>query len=296
MAVLRDAVAAILDRCLGIRARENALVVVDPGTRAIGESLRDAAAERGADAVLVIMDERATDGTEPPPPIAAALGACDLYVAATTRSLSHTTARKKATDAGARGATMPGVTAEMLGRVMAVDFDKMARRSRTAAGLLTAGEVARITCPHGTHATIALRGRSGIADDGDLTAPGAFGNLPCGEAFIAPARRGPDRRDESRSTRAVGRAGRVDARGRQAGRGRGGLGPEYRRRLGAHGLLGTNSPSWASGRTIRPGSRETSSRTRRSSGRSMWPSGRAPRSAGRCRFRFTSMRSSARQA
>jgi leucyl aminopeptidase (aminopeptidase T) len=32
-----------------------------------------------------------------------------------------------------------------------------------------------------------LRGRAGIADDGDLTAPGAFGNLPCGEGFIAPA-------------------------------------------------------------------------------------------------------------
>ena len=39
-------------------------------------------------------------------------------------------ARKRASDAGARGATMPGVTAEMLGRVMAVDFDTMAARSR----------------------------------------------------------------------------------------------------------------------------------------------------------------------
>ena len=31
-----------------------------------------------------------------------------------------------------------------------------------------------------------LSGRSGISDDGDLTAVGAFGNLPAGEAFIAP--------------------------------------------------------------------------------------------------------------
>jgi leucyl aminopeptidase (aminopeptidase T) len=115
-----DAVAAILDRCLGIRARD-ALVAVDPGTHAIGESLCDAAAERGADAVLVFMDERATDGTEPSPPIAATLGACDLYIPATSRSLNRTVAVKKATDARARGATMPGVTAEMLCRVMAVD-------------------------------------------------------------------------------------------------------------------------------------------------------------------------------
>jgi leucyl aminopeptidase (aminopeptidase T) len=32
-----------------------------------------------------------------------------------------------------------------------------------------------------------LQGRDGISDDGDLSAPGAFGNLPCGEGFIAPA-------------------------------------------------------------------------------------------------------------
>jgi leucyl aminopeptidase (aminopeptidase T) len=31
-----------------------------------------------------------------------------------------------------------------------------------------------------------LSGRTGVADDGDLTAPRAFGNLPCGEGFIAP--------------------------------------------------------------------------------------------------------------
>jgi leucyl aminopeptidase (aminopeptidase T) len=230
-----------LDRCLAIRPRENALVVVDPGTRAIGESLRDAAAERGADAVLVIMDERATDGTEPPPPIAAALGDCDVYIAATTRSLSHTAARKKATDAGARGATMPGVTAEMLGRVMAVDFGTMARRSRAAAELLTAGEVARITCPRGTDATIDLAGRAGIADDGDLTGRGAFGNLPCGEAFVAPMRgRG---RIVAASLAPLGLSDEPAVLTLEEGRlvsAEGGLGPEYLRRLSVHGERGTN--------------------------------------------------------
>jgi leucyl aminopeptidase (aminopeptidase T) len=241
MADLRDAVATVLDRCLGVGSGENALVVVDPGTRAIGESLRDAAAERGAEAVLVIMDERATDGTEPPPPIAAALGASDLYIAATTRSLSHTFARKNATDAGARGATMPGVTAEMLGRVMAVEFDTMARRSRAVAELLTAGSLARITCPRGTEATIDLTGRAGIADDGDLTSPGAFGNLPCGEAFIAPL--GGEGRIVAASLASLGLSDEPAVLTLKGGRlvaAAGGLGPEYLRRLSAHGELGTN--------------------------------------------------------
>ncbi|MDQ3954203.1 MAG: aminopeptidase, partial [Actinomycetota bacterium] len=38
----------------------------------------------------------------------------------------------------------------------------------------------------GTDVELGIEGRSGIADDGDLGSPGAFGNLPPGEGFIAP--------------------------------------------------------------------------------------------------------------
>jgi leucyl aminopeptidase (aminopeptidase T) len=34
--------------------------------------------------------------------------------------------------------------------------------------------------------TFDLSGREAIADDGDLSAAGAFGNLPCGEGFVSP--------------------------------------------------------------------------------------------------------------
>ena len=115
------------------------MVVVDPATAAIGEALREEARAAGADAMLIVMDERATDGTEPPPPVAAALAACDVFIAPTSRSLSHTSARKRASDAGARGATMPGVTEDMLARAMAIDFDTMAARSKAVADLLDRG-------------------------------------------------------------------------------------------------------------------------------------------------------------
>jgi leucyl aminopeptidase (aminopeptidase T) len=118
--------------------------------------------------------------------VAAALASCDVFIAPTSRSLSHTVARKRASDAGARGATMPGVTEDMLARVMAVDFDTMTARSRAVAGLLTKAEAARVTCPRGSDFTFDLTGREGISDDGALTTRGAFGNLPCGEGFIAP--------------------------------------------------------------------------------------------------------------
>jgi leucyl aminopeptidase (aminopeptidase T) len=241
MVRLDTAVSAVVRRCLAVAAGEDVLVIVDPGTRTIGEALRDEAAGQGADTVLAVMDERADDGTEPARPVAAALAACDVFIAPTTRSLSHTVARKRATDAGARGATMPGVTEDMLARVMAVDFDLMRERSKAVAALLDAGTTARVTCPRGSDLTLDLTGRRGIADDGDLTRPGAFGNLPCGEGFIAPltgegqvvaSTLAPLGVSDPPATLTV-RDGRiVDAQG--------GLGPEWLSRLTAHGALGTN--------------------------------------------------------
>ena len=241
MTELAPAVRTVVTRCLGVHADEDVVVVVDPATRAIGEALRAESAAAGADAVMIVMDVRATDGTEPPPAVAAALSACDVFIAPTSRSLSHTSARKRATDNGARGATMPGVTEDMLARVMSVDFDAMAARSKAVAAVLEAGTRARVTCPRGTDLELSLDGRAGISDDGELTARGAFGNLPCGEGFIAPAfgegtvvtaSLAPFGISEEPATLTVAE-GRIVAAD-------GGLGPRFIELLLSQGELGTN--------------------------------------------------------
>src|SRR3954471_8688554 len=187
MTDLDRAVQTVVRRCLNIRPDEDVVVVVDEPLQELGEKLRDAAQQSGAEAVLAVMSPRPTDGSEPPAPIAEALAACDVFIAPASRSLSHTLARKRASEAGARGATMPHVTTDMLARLMAIDFDRLRSRSHAVAELLEKGTEAKIACPRGTDLSLDLKGRHGIADDGDLTAPGAFGNLPCGEGFIAPA-------------------------------------------------------------------------------------------------------------
>jgi leucyl aminopeptidase (aminopeptidase T) len=183
---LGPAVDTTLRRCLAVTAGEDVLVIVDPAKQAIGEALREGAAKLGADAALLVMDERADHGTEPAPPVAAALAACDVFIAPTVKSLSHTGARRRACDTGARGATMPGVTEDMLARMMAIDFELMAARSHAVGQLLGRGSSAHVSCADGTDLTLNLAGRDGAADDGDLTERGAFGNLPAGEGFISP--------------------------------------------------------------------------------------------------------------
>jgi len=187
MTDLDRAVQTVVRRCLNIQPDEDVVVVVDEPLQDLGEKLRTAAQQSGADAVLTVMSPRATDGSEPPAPVAEALAACDVFIAPASRSLSHTLARKRASEGGARGATMPHVTADMLARLMSIDFDRLRSRSHAIADLLDKGTEAHVTCPRGTDLRLDLRGRQGIADDGDLTARGAFGNLPCGEGFIAPA-------------------------------------------------------------------------------------------------------------
>ena len=94
-------------------------------------------------------------------PIAAAMAEADVVLAPTVQSLSHTAARRAATEAGARAATLPGVTEEMLARVMSADMDGLRAEGRAIAELLTAGSEARITCPNGSDLRLGLEGRSG---------------------------------------------------------------------------------------------------------------------------------------
>jgi len=187
MDALQQAVTNVVERCLRVGAGENVLVVADPGNAALGEALMDAARAAGGDAVLTILPPNPARGTEPPPTVAAAFAASDVFIAPCLPSLSHTSARKRACEGGARGATMPGVTADLLARLMSADFDAMGARCHAVGQLLTDADEAHLTCARGTDFTMDLRGRDGIPDDGDLSARGAFGNLPCGEGFASPA-------------------------------------------------------------------------------------------------------------
>jgi leucyl aminopeptidase (aminopeptidase T) len=239
---LGPAVDTIVNRCLAVRPREDVLIVADNETHSIGEALRKGATSVGADAVLTIMDPREVDGAEPPRPVAGALTTCDVFMAPTTKSLSHTAARKKASDEGARGATMPGVTEDMLARTMAVDFDAMTIRSRRVAALLTEFDFAHLTCPRGSDFRLDLAGRQGIADDGALSHRGAFGNLPCGEGFISPCD-GEGTIVVSGTLASVGLAAEPVTLTVQRGRltrAEGGVGPRFLELLHQAGEEGTN--------------------------------------------------------
>jgi len=242
MSELDQAVRAVVRDCLGVREGEEVLVVCNPATRGLGESLRDEAADAGADAVLALISERESHAAEPPRTVAEAMAAADVVLAPTVQSLSHTAARKRASDAGARIATLPGVTEEMLARVMSADMAELRRRGREVAGRLDAAAEAILRCPNGSELHLDLRGRDAIPDAGELGERGAFGNLPCGEGFIAPAG-GWGTLVVDGSMAGVGRVSEpieLVVEGGHLTSARGGQGMAFMELLTAHGEDGTN--------------------------------------------------------
>ncbi|MFL5873843.1 MAG: aminopeptidase [Solirubrobacterales bacterium] len=185
-AELDRAVKTVVRQCMGISPGEDVLVVCNPVTEEIGALMRIEAQGDGADATLAVISERDSAAAEPPRAVAAAMAAADVVLAPTIQSLSHTDARKVASDAGVRVGSLPGVTEEMLTRLMAADLKEIRRRGWAIVTGLNRSSEARITCPNGSDLRIGLEGRMGIVDAGELGSRGAFGNLPCGEGFIAP--------------------------------------------------------------------------------------------------------------
>jgi leucyl aminopeptidase (aminopeptidase T) len=182
--VIRAANAAI--DCLGVGPDDSVLILCNDPQLAIADALMDAARPRARNVRVLAFDGGSRHGEEPPFEIRAAMADATVIFAPTTYSLSHTEARQEATRRGIRMATMPGITEEVFRRAVDVDYGELKRAGEWLAAQLSAASVCRVTAPGGTDLRVELEGRSGISDDGDLTAVGAFGNLPAGEAFIAP--------------------------------------------------------------------------------------------------------------
>jgi leucyl aminopeptidase (aminopeptidase T) len=178
-------VRTVLRDCLEVQIGEEVLIVCNPITEDLASLMRIEAQGDGAEATMAVIAERDSHAAEPPAPVAAAMLSADVLLAPTIQSLSHTAARRAASEAGVRVASLPGVTEEMLARLMDVDMMALRRRGRAVCTAME-GIEARITCANGSDLRLGLEGRTPIVDAGVLKKRGAFGNLPCGEGFIAP--------------------------------------------------------------------------------------------------------------
>jgi len=172
--------------CMGAKQDEKVLVVCDTEKHEIGYELYLSAIRLGHFAVYSEMQPLEVNGQEPPSAIAELMRQFDVVLCPTLRSLTHTQARRDASATGARVATFPGITKDVMIRGLNADYKRIAERSLNLKAVLDKGKHVRVTSAKGTDISFSIEGRDAYASKGLFHAKGESGNLPTGETFLAP--------------------------------------------------------------------------------------------------------------
>jgi leucyl aminopeptidase (aminopeptidase T) len=184
---MRATIEKIFRSNLAIKDGERILIITDEGHCAMASQFLKVARERGYPTELATVPIPEAHGIEPPGAVARQMLAADVVFIITTKSLSHTKARASATEKGARIATMSGVTEDILRRFLQVDLLQMKARTNMLADILDRGARVLLTSNRGTELTFSIAGRIAHGRKASIfDQPGYWGNIPCGEAFIAP--------------------------------------------------------------------------------------------------------------
>ncbi len=134
-------------------------------------------------------------GLDAPEYVGEALKKCDIFLIPTSYSLTHTKTRMQATQAGARGATLPGFEPYMFetNGSMTANYEKIAEEIGKGIGFISRinpneGKTVEITSDGGTNLTMKIMegGRKLEGDNGLCREKSAFSNLPAGEIYTAP--------------------------------------------------------------------------------------------------------------
>ena len=183
---LRDAAETAVRQCMNLASDESCVVVTDDRRSDIGEALHEVASEITDDAVIARYPPGDQHGEEPPAPVADAMAGADVVLAPTTKSLSHTRARGDATEAGARVATLPGITEAVFVTGLNADYETIAGHCEAVREQVAEAEAVRVTTPQGTDITFEPGDREWLMDTGIVHDPGQMSNLPAGETFVSP--------------------------------------------------------------------------------------------------------------
>jgi len=184
--IMKGAKTAV-ETCMNTKPEETILVVTDTGKLKIAEAFAYAATVVGAKTVITLMEKMSRSGQEPPKPVAEAMKAADVVLIPTSRSLSHTDARRNATKQGARIASMPGITEDMMSiGGLTADYHKIAQLTNRVADIIEKGKTVEVSTPSGTNLTMTIEGRTPQRDTGLYHNRGEWGNLPAGEVCLAP--------------------------------------------------------------------------------------------------------------
>jgi leucyl aminopeptidase (aminopeptidase T) len=178
-----------VNQALRLKTGEPYLLVTDVPKLEIAEALAFHAKKAGAEVTTYLMTETLRPITEPTRQFRELIRGA----AATTYLLEGRFPEKPFRgfmvaegSKNGRICMMPGITRDMMERLVAIDLSEMAAFTKKVVRAVKDADEIVVENAAGTHIAFSVKGRAWHEDVGDISKKGVHGNLPAGECFTAP--------------------------------------------------------------------------------------------------------------
>ena len=184
--ISQSAIKAVFENSFKIKNNESCLIITDKIKEPIAREFFNYASKNYSNCHIEVIEPLAENGQEPPEDTADLMLSYDIILLITNKSLSHTKARRAASLKGARIASMPGITEDIINRSLDINYEELKQKTiKLHSSLLNVKRV-RVITELGTDITFEVGNRIIKMEGGDLSNKKAFANLPGGEVEFAP--------------------------------------------------------------------------------------------------------------
>ncbi|MCX6573995.1 MAG: aminopeptidase [Candidatus Aminicenantes bacterium] len=177
-----------VNQALRIRKGEKYLLVTDTPKLEIAEALAFYAKQAGAETTTYLMTETLRPITEPTRQFKALIESASVTTYLLEGRFAEKPFRGFMVAQGSkhgRICMMPGITRDMMERLVAIDFSEMAKFTRKVIRAVRDADIV-VENAAGTKIAFSVKGRAWHDDIGNISRKGVHGNLPAGECFTAP--------------------------------------------------------------------------------------------------------------
>ncbi len=178
-----------VNQALRLKPGEKYLLVTDTAKLEIAEALAFHAKRAGAEVTTYFMTETLRPITEPTRQFRELIRGASATTYLLEGRFPEKPFRGFMVAEGSKNGRicmMPGITRDMMERLVAIDLSEMAAfTKKVVRAVKDAGEIV-VENAAGTHIAFSVKGRAWHEDVGDISRKGVHGNLPAGECFTAP--------------------------------------------------------------------------------------------------------------
>lgn len=174
---------------LKLKEGENFLLVTDEQKMEIAEALAYWAKEAGAETTTYLMTETLRPITKPTKLFENLIKSADVTLYLLEGRIEEKPFRGYMVKEGStygRICMMPGITREMMERLVNIDYMELDKLGKKLIEVLTDADEIIVENKLGTKFSFSVKGRKWENDNGDISQKGKHGNLPCGEIYTAP--------------------------------------------------------------------------------------------------------------